>query len=338
MNIVQTAQKTEPRKRHATDTATATPPRARALVIAARGMESIPFHFRQSLGNFADADYLANLEPLDSRTFITLARSFEYLAVTRRAIEKIDSGIIESLPQLKGISVYSTGLEWIDQECLRKRNIRLLGLPDYCSNAVAETALGLVLMAAHRLHLRYMKSIAAIPGSVSLRGFELQHRSVGIIGFGRIGRLLAQKVQPLCKKVLAFDTNEKQFEYPHGVMRTGVEPILANCDFVVFCASQEYEPGQIIAPDQYALLRPETVIVNAGRTSLLHHELLVKMVKRRQIGAYIYDDLMRDSDWPNEKDYGRIIPTGHTAWYTDEAISRGTESWINNLITLCKTT
>jgi phosphoglycerate dehydrogenase-like enzyme len=308
------------------------------LVVAANGADSLPFNLRQTLGNYAAVQYMVNREPLDPHAFIDLATPYDYLAVTRRTIRKIDRQIIDALPHLKGISVYSTGLEWVDQDCLRERGIRLLGLPDYCTNAVAESTLGLIFMAAHRLHLRYQKSIRMIPGNISVRGFELQHRSVGIIGFGKIGRLLAQKIRPLCTKVMAFDPDETVFDHPHDIIRAGKEQILAECDFVVCCAAQQFEPIQLLSHVQYALLRPETVVINVGRTSLLNHELLVKMVKRRQIAQYIYDDQMFAGDRPNEIEYGKIIPTGHTAWYTDEAMANGTETWINNLIKLCRTT
>jgi lactate dehydrogenase-like 2-hydroxyacid dehydrogenase len=335
MHPVQPHYKTPTRK----DVIETTSSRPKTLILSANGTASVPFYLRKNLDTLATTTYLANREPLDPASFVALASGYDYIAITRRAIGRIDRLIIEALPQLKGISAYSTGLEWIDEEALRKRNIRLLGLPDYCTNAVAETALGLMLMTAHKLHLRYLKSIRMIPDSVSLRGFELKYCNIGIIGFGRIGRKVAEKAASLSASVTAYDINDRAFDSPHpGVIRKTPDQILTTSDFIICCASQSFAPQQLLLTEQYACLRPETVIINIGRTSLLNHDLLVKMVKRHQIRAYIYDDLMRDIDRPNEKEYGKIIPTGHTAWYSDESIANGTESWINNLLTLCKTT
>ncbi|MCB9307286.1 MAG: hypothetical protein H6565_11885 [Lewinellaceae bacterium] len=308
-----------------------------ALIMSALGADSVPPGLRSQLDRMAGVRYLANLKPLEPEAFVSLARPFQYLAITRRAVRRLDGGMIDALPRLKGLSVYSTGLEWIDLDRLQRRGIPVLGLPDYCTNAVAETALGLILMTAHKLHLRYLKSLHAIPESVSLCGFELQHCRIGIIGYGRIGRLLAKKVRPLCAEVLIADEDTNRYGPPEpGIEVTDIKTLLSDCDFVVVCASQEFAEKALIEQRDYALLSPRSVVVNVARTSLLDHDLLVKMVKKQQIRAYLYDDLMRDDDRPNEREYGKIVPTGHTAWYTEEAMASGTNTWINNLITLCK--
>ena len=141
---------------------------------------------------------------------------------------------------------------------------------------------------------------------------------------------------PLCANVLVNDIDKNQIiQSSIGIRSTSKEKIFATCDFIVFCASQEYPNREIIAPETYDLLRPESVVINVGRTSLLNHDLLIEMVKQQRFRSYIYDDLMRETDLPNEFEYGKIVPTGHTAWYTDEALMVGTTQWLKNLENLC---
>lgn len=312
-------------------------PKPKVLVMAARGRESLTSTQVSQLQSLATVHYQQVMAPLTQDQFVEAARDFDYLAITRRAIPKLGENLLNALPRLKGISVYSTGTEWIDADVLQARGIHLSSLPDYCTNAVAETALGLLFLSAHKLHLRYLKTTHAIPEHVSLRGVELRSGTVGIIGYGRIGKLLAQKAQPLCKRVLVYDADvEKQGFVSSGVVWAEKKALLQEADWLVCCAAQNFEEKQLLTPEEYELLQPKTTVINVARSSLLDHLQLVKKVKNQQLGGYYYDDLMPDGENPDEFEFGKIVPTGHTAWYTNESMQAGTAEWINNLCILIK--
>ena len=313
------------------------PVKPKILILAARGRESLTKDQNIRLGSLAEVHYHCVLKPLTPDEFVKIAWNYDYIAITRRAIHRLGQETLSALPRLKGISVYSTGTEWIDTSFLRERGIQFNSLPDYCTNAVAETALGLLFLSAHKFHLRYLKTTHAIPEYVSLRGRELYSGTVGIIGYGRIGRLLAKKIQPLCNRILVHDIDPEQLNFlPSGIVVVGMEALLHQADWVVCCASQSYDEKPILNDGDYALLRPETTLINVARTSLFDHERLVEMVKNRQLNAYFYDDLLQPEEKPNEVEFGKIVPMGHTAWYTNEAMERGTETWVENLRLLIK--
>lgn len=303
--------------------------------MAARGSDSLTQAQRTRVKNQAEVQYLGVLKPLSSAQFVQVAKDFDYLAITRRAIERLDQSVLKKLPRLKGISVYSTGTEWIDTAYLESRGIQLASLPDYCTNAVVESALGLLFLSAHKLHLRYLKTIHAVPEFVSLRGRELQSGTVGIIGYGRIGQLLAQKVQTLCKRVLVCDSNpEKLRKTPAGVYPVEQKRLLRASDWIVCCAAQGFEEKSIFSAADYALLRPQTILINVARSSLFDHKHLIHMVQNQELGAYYFDDVWSSETTPDAIEYGKIVPMGHTAWYTDEAMAAGTANWISNVCQL----
>jgi lactate dehydrogenase-like 2-hydroxyacid dehydrogenase len=309
----------------------------RAIIFAALGADSIPTSLQKDLSEIFLVTYVKNETPILPTAFIALAMDFHFIALTRRAIVQLDESILSQLPNLEGISAYSTGKEWIDEVALAERGIQLKTLPSYCTNAVAETALGLVLMQQHKLHLRYLKAIKKIPESVSLRGTELADKNVGIIGYGRIGSCLSLKIKYLCKNIFINDIDiEKYQNLSERVLSLSKKEIIEKCDIVIICASQQFEEKQILEQEYYDLFKRESVIINVARKSLLNHNLLLQMVKKKQIEAYIYDDLVKENDFPDEIEYGKIIPTGHTAWYTNKSIERGTNTWINNLLTFAK--
>ncbi len=310
----------------------------KVLVMAARGRESLTKIQNALLQSQAEVHYQRILNPMSQAQFVEAARDFDYLAITRRAIHRLGADTLNALPRLKGISVYSTGTEWIDSDFMRLRGIQLSALPDYCTNAVAETALGLLLLSAHRLHLRYLKTTRVIPDYVSLRGRELRHGTVGILGYGRIGKLLAQKIQPLCKQVFVHDCNPKKVTFvPPEISPLGKKTLLSRADWIVCCASQDFEEKAILTDTDYALLRPETTLINVARTSLLDHGRLIQMVQNQQLGGYFYDDILQPEEKPDEVEFGKIVPVGHTAWYTNEAMEAGTNDWLENLYKLIST-
>lgn len=306
--------------------------RPHVLIMAARGRHSLTPEQQGVLASFSRVQYQTVRSPMTPDAFVQAARHADFLAITRRAIERLSRDTLAALPQLKGLSVYSTGTEWIDTRFLQQRGIALASLPDYCTNAVAETALGLLLMSAHKLHLRYLKSTHAVPAHVSLRGRELRSGVVGIIGHGRIGSLLAQKVQPLCKQVLVCDKSAQQCAFlPPGLRAVAQHELLSQADWIVCCASQDYAENPLLEPEDYGRLKPQTVLINVGRSSLFDHKRLIQMVQAGQLGGYFFDDLLRPGDNPNLSEYGKIVPMGHTAWYTDEAMEAGRADWVNNL-------
>ena len=298
----------------------------RAIIFSALGSDSIPVSLQEALAEKFDVTYIENRTPLPPVEFIKLVMDFHFIALTRRALSRFDEHIISQLPLLEGISTYSTGKEWIDEFTLAKRQIHLLNLSAYCTNSVAETALGLILMQQHKLHLRYLKAMQKIPESISVRGTELIHKRVGIIGFGHIGALIAWKIKNLCHEILINDLDSSKYEQrQEGLIIASKMEIIQSCDIIVLCASQKFEAKEVLQKEDYQYIKHGTVILNLGRKNLLNHQLLVKMVKLKRIEAYIFDDLIQEEDNPDELEYGKIIGTGHTAWYTDGAIQRGTD-------------
>lgn len=305
----------------------------RAVIFSALGANSISDDLQKKLSETFDATYIKNEKPLPPNKFIELVNSFHFIALTRRALVCLDDNILSKLPLLEGVSAYSTGKEWIDEKAFTKRGIRLETLPIYCTNAVAEVALGLILMQQHKLHLRYLKTTKKIPNFVSLRGSELAQKNVGIIGYGKIGSCIALKMKYLCKNIFVNDTDfSKINQLQDNVISASKIEIIEHCDIIIVCASQQFEEQYIWENTDYQSLKKNAVILNIARKSLLNHQLLLNLVKKKQIEAYIFDDLMQETDVPDEVEFGKIIPTGHTAWYTDNAIKNGTFSWINNLI------
>jgi phosphoglycerate dehydrogenase-like enzyme len=178
------------------------------VIMSAKGEKSFSPAQVKELKENLDVKFLSVLKPLDTEEFIRLAKDAEILAVTRRSIKDFNRRIIDALPKLKSLAIYSTGYEWVDMEYIREKNILVSFLPEYCTVSVAEHTLAMILTMMSRTHLSYDKVRGLIPDEISLRGFELRDKCVGIIGLGRIGSEIAGLLQAMHTNVSYFDIRD----------------------------------------------------------------------------------------------------------------------------------
>ena len=141
------------------------------IIFSAKGRDSLSPLQQKTVEAIASVRYIANLLPLSDDHLIKICQTANYIGLTRRTCLDFHAEIIRNLPNLKGLSVYTTGIEWIDLAELQACDIALKFLPDYSAITVAEHAIGLLLTLSRRIHLSDRKSRAEITHEVSLRGW-----------------------------------------------------------------------------------------------------------------------------------------------------------------------
>jgi phosphoglycerate dehydrogenase-like enzyme len=164
------------------------------IIFSAKGRDSLSESQQQAIEARSTVTYIANLSPLPDDQLIQLCQAANYIGLTRRTCTDFHAGIIRNLPHLKGLSVYATGIEWIDLAALQASNIALKSLPDYSCTTVAEHAIGMLLTLSRRIHLSDRKATSEISSNISLRGWELSGKKIGILGLGRIGSRIASLI------------------------------------------------------------------------------------------------------------------------------------------------
>ncbi len=302
------------------------------VVMAARGRESLSLAQLDALDAAADLTVHAVPQRLSHEEMCRLCAPAEILGFTRRATPDFDAHIISSLPNLKAVAVYATGSDWLDVRELEQRGIRLALLPDYSTQSVAEHTLGLMLAMSRRLHLSDRVARGDLPYGVSLRGFELAGKTLGIVGFGRIGRAIARMAGAFGMRVLAHDIVPKQLE--QGVEMTGLQQLLAHSDVVVLACSLARGAPPIIDVAALACMKPGVLLINPSRSALADNEAIVQAIVGRQLRGYAVDDTVFDAAQLGRVEHGRILQSAHTAWYADEAMERGTQAWVEALLAL----
>lgn len=290
------------------------------------------------------AEQIAHLQRAGEATFHRATQAIEPHAlaavldgatvagVTPRAVPRLGPGEIAALPRsLAGIAVFATGVDHVDQAALAARGIELRRLPGYATTTVAEHTIGLLLLMSRRLHLSRDRVLGRVDGTTSVRGWELCHKTLGLVGLGRIGVRVARLAQAMGMEVIGADGGRLG---PPGVRVCEFAEVLAESDVVSLHTSTRWGDGALIGADELARMRPGAHLINATRAGLVDEEAVIDAIVVGQLGGYAVDDRVGDAARERAARLlceGRIVETDHTAWYAQEAIDRGVQAWVERI-------
>ncbi len=266
---------------------------------------------------------------------VELLAGADLLGSTNICLPMVDADLLDGLPRLRGIVLYATGYDHLDVGLLRSRGVGLSVVSGYATTAVAEHCLALLLALATRLHLAHDRGRGLSPADVSLRGVELAGRTLGVIGMGRIGSQVARLGASIGMTVLGTDIDPVAVArgWASGVRMGGLDWLLDHSDAVAVCASHSFGASPLLGRRELERLDSNALLVNVGRAALVDTSAAVDAVRAGRIRGYAVDDSVidpaRNADLLGE---GRVLQTGHSAWWRDEVLDRGGRMWAERLL------
>ena len=302
------------------------------LIFSAKGRSSLSEHQALGLERIANVRYETAVTCIADDEIISLCSSVHYLGLTRRTTKNFHAGIIEKLPNLKGVSIYATGTEWLDTDFLAAKKIELHFLANYCTLVVAEHSLAMLLNLSRRIHLSDRIARGDLPKTVSLRGWELAGKKVGIVGMGKIGQRVALLAQAFGMEVGYYDPKSQLDAISAQFHRRDFEVLLSESDVLILAASMDRMTPTIISTPEITLMKSSVYVVNSGRAELIDHDAMLQALFTKRVQGYAVDDYVYAPEQVATLENGRLLQTGHSAWYSNEAMGRGTEQWINHII------
>ena len=264
-----------------------------------------------------------------------LLRGTEILGVTNACLPVLDAALLDALPDLRGIILYATGYDHIDIELLASRGVGLNVLPHYATGAVAEHAIAMLLSLATRLHLAHDRSRGLVHSDTSLRGIELAGRTMGVLGVGRIGTRVAQLGSALGMRVIGNDIDPAAAAAARSrnIAMTSLPELLARSDALVVCASHAFGAPAALGHAEMRQMRRGAVLVNVSRAPLVDAAAATAAVRAGQLRGYAVDDVVLDPQVDGDLlAEGRVLQTGHSAWWRDEVLERGRRMWAQHLL------
>ncbi|OGL34794.1 hypothetical protein A3F65_03695 [Candidatus Saccharibacteria bacterium RIFCSPHIGHO2_12_FULL_47_16b] len=204
-----------------------------------------------------------------------------------RSGPRLTDGIIGS-PTLEAIGVFATGLDAVDTTKALRKGVAVLAVKDESALAVAEYVTGTIYGISRGLfqNTHEMKRGNWIKSHEGSR--QVEGKTLGIVGFGRIGRQTARKALANRMNVLAYDVNP-DVEIKGRVRGVDLEELLAKSDYVTLHASSNKGDPPILDEAALFAMKEGSYLINAGRASLVDYEALYKVLKKGYLGGAVID-------------------------------------------------
>ncbi len=277
-----------------------------------------------------------------SEDTVSLAKGYD--AVIVFVNDDVNKTVLDSLYSVgvKLVALRCAGFNNVDLKAA-KGKIKVIRVPAYSPHAVAEHTMGMLLTSIRRIHKAYIRSKDFNFSLNGLTGFNLNGRTVGIVGTGKIGKAFVSICKGFGMNVLCYDL------YPDdtlGVTYTSLEEIFEKSDIISLHCPLTKENYHMINEDVIAKMKKGVVILNTSRGSLIDAEALLEGIKSKKIGAACLDVYEEESDLFFEDHSGRIIQddilarlismpnvliTSHQAFLTEEALSNIAQTTIEGI-------
>lgn len=231
--------------------------------------------------------------PLDPAGLRELMRDADAALVT--AVDPVDAATIAACPKLKLICNIGVGYDNIDVAAARSRGITVTNTPGAMDDAVADLVFGMMIGAARRLpqadaFVREGKWMPGDPAGFGL-GLDVSRRTLGIVGFGRIGRVIARRATGFEMRVLYTDSKAAapELEAELRAERSDLDRLLSESDFVVVQVPYGPSTHHLIGAPQIERMKPTAVLVHAGRGGVVDDAALAAALESGRIAAAAVD-------------------------------------------------
>jgi D-3-phosphoglycerate dehydrogenase len=207
-------------------------------------------------------------------------------AVIVRSATRIDAEALAQAPNLRVVARAGVGLDNVDVEAATKAGVMVVNAPSSNTVSAAEHAVGLLLAVARNVP-QAMASLKAGEWQRSrFTGAELYGKVAGILGLGRIGELVAQRLAGFCLQVIAYDPYVPTARAAQlGVRLVGLEDLLAEADFISVHLPKTAETSGLIGERELRLVKPGVLIVNAARGGIVDENALALALKDGRVGG-----------------------------------------------------
>ncbi len=254
-----------------------------------------------------------------------LERIGEYDGIVIRSATKMTADLIERAGRLKAIGRAGVGVDNVDVPAATKRGIVVANAPESNVVTAAEHTMALLLALARNVPQAYASLIAGKWDRSKYSGVELYEKTLGILGFGRIGQLVAQRARGFGMRVLAFDPVVSAERYRElGVDKAdGVDDLYAQADFITIHLPKTPETEGFIDAAAFAKMRDGVRILNVARGGLIDDAALEEALDSGKVAGAAIDVFAKEPTTEHPLfGYPNVVVTPHLGASTAEATDR----------------
>lgn len=235
---------------------------------------------------------------------------------------KVTAKVIAAAPGCRIVARLGIGLDNIDVAYATRQKILVTNIPDYCLTEVAEHALALLLAQARKVAYYHVETKS---GRYDLRSGALLRRiagqTLGIVGWGNIGRQMAKKAAAIGLKIVA--TSRSRTHPMAGVEWRTLDDLLAESDYVSLHLALSDETRHILGAKQFARMKPSAYLINTARGGLVDHAALADALAAGQLAGAALDVQEPEPPDLSQPPYNdpRVIITPHAAFVSVESLA-----------------
>ena len=266
--------------------------------------------------NGLEVDTKTNLQPDELKKII-----LNYDGLIVRSATKVTKDIINLTSNLQIIGRAGAGVDNIDIEAAKNKNIVVMNTPGGNTNATAEHTVGLIFALLRKIPLANDTTHRGLWEKKKMKGSELKGKRIGIFGFGNVGKRVAEISNALGMKVSIyssyFNSIKDDFKnYDSSDLRN----ILSNSDIISFHCKPNKDGSSIITKDEFNMMKKNCILVNTARGGLINEADLIQALKNNVIKGAALDVFTKEPLEESELfNLENIILTPHIAASTDEA-------------------
>lgn len=258
-----------------------------------------------------------------------------YAAIVVRSATKVRKPAIDAAQGLKLIIRAGVGLDNIDADYAEAKGIKVLNTPKASTDSVAELALAHMFALARSL-VRATETMREGKWEKKVfHGIELQGKTLGVIGIGRIGQAVARRALCLRMRVLAYDKYVKESPLP-GVMMVSLEELLRESDFVTLHIPPD-PAGPVIGSREIALMKDGAFLINCARGGVVDEKALLEALNSGKLGGAGLD--VFEEEPPKNMEllrHPKVTLTPHIGAQTHEAQARVGDEIVEILLSWAK--
>jgi len=270
-----------------------------------------------------------------------------YCVVVINTKTVMDREMIDKAINLKLIVRLGSGLDIIDLEYAKQKNIKVINTPEGNRNAVGEHALGLLLSLFNNICISNREVKDMQWNREKNRGIELDGKTIGIIGFGNTGSQFAKKLSGFDVNILAFDKYKQRFaDNIRYVKETSLDSIFEEADVISFHVPLTKETKYFLNKEFIEKVKKDFYLINTSRGMVVNTEDLIEGLETGKVKGAVLDVLENEklnsysSDemkmYKNLFSMANVVVTPHIAGWTNESKIKIAELSLKNILDNCK--
>ncbi|WP_166115257.1 2-hydroxyacid dehydrogenase [Pseudoalteromonas sp. Z9A5] len=298
--------------------------------------------FEQSTRDYSDINITYFEQGLSDQSAI-LANGFDAICVFVN--DTVNAAVIEQLASqgIKTILLRCAGFNNVDLPAAKAHKIKVLRVPAYSPEAVAEHCIALMLTLSRKTHKAYNRVREDNFDLNGLLGFNLHNKTVGIIGCGKIGIALCNILNGFGAKVLVCDP----YAQPGNYTITDIDTLLSQSDVISLHCPLTEQTHHIINDETFSKMKTGVMLINTSRGALLDSNACINALKTKKLGYLgldVYeqeselffknhsDEINQDDIFSRLVSFKNVLVTGHQGFFTQEALTEIANTTVLNAL------